>query len=150
MSLTQHFERLGAPLKNSRWSWGSVRESDGAVFLRVWQDQKVRLDDKIYMMVTHHAAYVGKESSPGYKERLAQVALVRAGSPVYMIVCIVEDPNAKPRKIKSFIADDLFPGGEVIEHDGDIWIEQSGRVNQNRGRTEIKQIFGSTPIYASV
>lgn len=130
MSLTQHFNKLGAPLKNSRWSWGSVRDSDGVVFLRVWQDRKVRLDGKTYMMVTHHAAYVGNESSPGYKERLAQVASVRAGSPVYMIVCIVEDPDARPRKIKSFIADDLFVGGEVIEYDGDIWIEQAGRVDR--------------------
>jgi hypothetical protein len=130
MSLTQHFKKLGAPLKNSRWSWGAVRESDGVVFLRVWQDQKVQLDGKTYMMVTHHAAYVGNESRPGYRERLAQVELVRTGSPVYMIVCIVEDPNARPRKIKSFIADDLFPGGEVIEHDGDTWIEQIGRVDR--------------------
>ena len=130
MSLTQHFKKLGAPLKNSRWSWGAVRESDGVVFLRVWQDQKVRLDGKTYMMVTHHAAYVGNESSPGYKERLAQVALVRAGSPVYMIICIVGDPNARPRKIKSFIVDDVFQGGEVIEHEGDTWIEQAGRVDR--------------------
>ena len=130
MSLTQHFKKLGAPLKNSRWSWGAVRESDGVVFLRVWQDRKIRLDGKTYMMVTHHEAYVGNESSLGYIERLAHVDLVRGGRPVYMIVCIAKDTNARPRKIKSFIADDLFLGGEMIEHDGETWIEQAGRVDR--------------------
>lgn len=130
MSLTQHFEKLGAPLKNSRWSWGSVRESDGVVFLRVWQDRRAQINGKTYMMVTHHAAYVGNESSPGYRERLAQVDLLKAGRSVYMIICIAEDVDAKPRKIKSFIADDLFVGGEVIEYDGDTWVEQAGRIDR--------------------
>ncbi len=130
MSLTQHFKKLNAPLKNSRWSWGSVRESDGAVFLRVWQDRKIRLNGKSYMMVTHHGAYVGNESSPGYRERLQHVELARKGSKVYMVICIVKDPDVAPREIKSFIKDDVFIGGEIIEHDGDTWIEQSGRVDR--------------------
>ena len=128
MSLTQHFENLGAPLTNSRWSWGSVRESDGAVFLRVWQDQKVRIDGKTYMLVTHHAAYVGNESSLGYRERLRHINLAREGSKIYMIMCIAKDPNAVPRKVGSYINDDVFLGGEIIDHEGDTWIEQSGRV----------------------
>ncbi len=37
MSITAMFENLGAPLANSRWSWGGVRQ-DGAVVLRVWQN----------------------------------------------------------------------------------------------------------------
>ena len=130
MSLTQHFEKLGAPLTNSRWSWGSVRESDGAVFLRVWQDQKIRIDGKSYMLVTHHAAYVGNESSLGYTERLGHVDLARKGSKVYMIICIVKDPDAIPREIGSFIKDDVFLGGEIIDHEGDTWIEQAGRVDR--------------------
>ncbi len=129
MSLTAYFKRLGAPLKNSRWSWGAVRESDGAIFLRVWQDQKVRLDGKTYMMVTHHDAYVGNESSPGYRERLQHVSLARAGRPVYMIMCSVDDPEASPRKIKSFNKNDVFVGGELIERDGDTWLEFADRVD---------------------
>ena len=130
MSLTQHFQKLGAPLKNSRWSWGSVRESDGVIFLRVWQDQKIRIDDKTYMLATHNAAYAGNESSPGYKERLAHLELAREGTKVYMIMCIVKDPDAVPRSVKSFIEDDVFLGGEVIEHEGDSWIEQAGRLDR--------------------
>ena len=129
MSLTSHFEKLGAPLKNSRWSWGAVREKDGAVFLRVWQDQKIRVNNKIYMMVTHHEAYVGNESSPGYRERLEQVKLAREGRPVYMIMCLVENADDSPRKIKSFNRDDVFVGGELIEQSGDTWIELADRVD---------------------
>ena len=40
MSLTQFFDQLGAPLANSRWSWGAQRARDGVVFMRVWQDEK--------------------------------------------------------------------------------------------------------------
>lgn len=129
MSLTAYFERLGAPLKNSRWSWGAIRESDGAIFLRVWQDRKTRLDGKTYMMVTHHDAYVGNESSPGYRERLQQVEFARAGRPVYMIMCLVDVPDARPRKIKSFNKDDVFVGGQLIEYDGNTWVELVDRVD---------------------
>ena len=130
MTLTQHFAKLGAPLSNSRWSWGSVRQSDETIFLRVWQDQKIRIDGKSYMLVTHHAAYVGNESSPGYRERLRHVDLARNGSKVYMVICIAKDPDAVPREIGSFIKDDVFLGGEIIDHEGDTWIEQAGRVER--------------------
>lgn len=35
MAQTQSFEWLGAPLVNTRWSWGAVRR-DGIVFLRTF------------------------------------------------------------------------------------------------------------------
>lgn len=130
MSLTQHFEKLGAPLKNNRWSWGAVRATDGAIFLRVWQDQKIRIDGKTYMMASHHEAYIGNERSPGYRERLEQLELARSGVQVYMIICIVKDADELPRKIDSFIEDDLFVGGKLIEHEGDTWIEQAGRIDR--------------------
>ena len=130
MSLTQHFKKLGAPLKNSRRSWGAVRASDNAVFLRVWQDQKIRIDGKSYMMLTHHNAYVGNEGSPGYKERLDHVRLAMAGARVYMTMCIVRDPAETPRKIKSFIEENVFLGGKIVEHEGDSWIEQAGRIDR--------------------
>ena len=100
------------------------------IFLRVWQDQKIRIDGKSYMLVTHHAAYVGNESSPGYRERLRHVDLARNGSKVYMVICIAKDPDAVPREIGSFIKDDVFLGGEIIDHEGDTWIEQAGRVER--------------------
>jgi hypothetical protein len=82
------------------------------------------------MLVTHHAAYVGNESSPGYRERLGHVELAREGSKVFMVICIAKDPDAIPRGVASFIEDDVFLGGEIIDHEGDCWIEQAGRVDR--------------------
>jgi hypothetical protein len=39
MSISTHMKRLGAPLANIRTSWGSIRESDGTVFLVVWNGE---------------------------------------------------------------------------------------------------------------
>jgi len=139
MSLTAFFERLGAPLKNWRWSWGAIRESDGAIFLRVCQDRKMRLDGKTYMMVTHHEAYVGNESSPGYRERLQQVELARDGRPVYMVMCLVKDPEGRPRIIKSFNKDEVFVGGQLIEHDDNTWVELIDRVDSRSVRLSGKE-----------
>ena len=41
-SRAELFSYLGAPLNNVQWSWGAVRETDGSVFLVVWQDENLR------------------------------------------------------------------------------------------------------------
>jgi hypothetical protein len=56
MSLSTFFTKLGAPLANVRWSWGSVRP-DGSVVLRVWQDRTKKLDDKLCVQLTHLEKY---------------------------------------------------------------------------------------------
>ena len=81
------------------------------------------------MMVTHHDAYVSNESSLGYCERLQHLDMVRSGQPVYMIMCRVDDPNASPREVDGFNKDDVFVGGELIERDGDSWLEFVDRVD---------------------
>lgn len=123
MTLSEIFKRLGAPLINTRWSWGAVRVNDGVVFLRVWQDRKIRLDGHWYMMLTHHERYIGDENSLGYKERLDHVKKIRQGSCCYMIMCCAVNTLTTPRKIKSFNSDEVFLGGQMIEHEGDSWIE---------------------------
>jgi hypothetical protein len=65
MTQTEMFKRLGAPLANPRWSWGRVRADDQAVFLRVWQDRKIKQDGHWFMMVTHHEKYLDKETILG-------------------------------------------------------------------------------------
>ena len=75
MTQTQLFKSLGAPLANSRWSWGSVRSSDNAV----------------------------------------------------MVMCLAEDVTAVLRTIKSFNKDEVFVGGEVIDLNGDTWVQRAGR-----------------------
>jgi hypothetical protein len=86
MSITTLFEKLGAPLANSRWSWGGVRE-DGSVVLRVWQNDARRMDGVPHVRLTHHAAFVGREDNLGYQERLQQLARARDGAPYFMVMC---------------------------------------------------------------
>lgn len=128
MSLTDLFKKLNAPLRNPRWSWGSVRESDGTVILRVWQDEETKHKDHHFMMVLNPEAFVGKEKDQGYTERKKHIEQIRNGSRCLMVMCRVHDPDETPRKIKSFNRDDIFVGGEVLELEGKTWIERAGRI----------------------
>src|SRR5687768_5825819 len=123
MSISDFFKKLGAPLKNTRWSWGAIRPADEAVFLRVWQDRKIVRERVIYMMVTHHEKYANDEAALGYQERMQHVSKLRAGSRCYMVMCLAKNPNASPRKIRSFDHDRIFVGGSLVEHDGDTYVE---------------------------
>lgn len=51
MNRTELFAYLRAPLSNPRWSWGSVRAADGAVFLLVWQDEHKKIEGKPFTCV---------------------------------------------------------------------------------------------------
>lgn len=129
MTLSEFFEKLGAPLANVRWSWGSMR-SDGTVVLRVWQDRTQKIDGVRYVQLTHLEKYGdgrGRDNL-GYSERLSHVENIRAGAKTLLVMCSVEEPKASPRKIKSFNQSDVFVGGKVIEIDRDTWIELADRV----------------------
>jgi hypothetical protein len=128
MSITELFKKLGAPLVNSRWSWGSVRELDGAVFLRVWQDRKINEGGHTFLMVSHHEKYEDDPDNRGYKERISHIELVQSGAKCYMINCIAEDVNATPRKIMRFNQSEVFVGGRVVEKFGDVWVELADRI----------------------
>jgi hypothetical protein len=122
MSLTELFKKIDAPLANQRWSWGSVRP-DGSVVLRVWQDRKEKINGKWHMMVAHHEKYTDNEENLGYQERLDHIARVKNGANCYMIMCLAKDPAATPRSIKSFNEKDVFVGENIIEHEGNTFIE---------------------------
>jgi hypothetical protein len=136
MTQTEMFKRLGAPLSNSRWSWGAVRSEDGAVFLRVWQDRKRKHDGHWFMMVTHREKYAGDEDNRGYQERLEHMSRVRAGAQCFMVMCLAADISAAPRKIQSFNSSEVFVGGRVIELDGDTWVEMVDRKPVNAVRLQ--------------
>ena len=123
MSLSGLFESLGAPLVNVRWSWGAVRATDGAVFLRVWQDQCKKIDGLNYARILSTSAYAGREDNPGYVERLNHIALIREGAVTYMIMCRAKDPGATPRSIASFNREYIFASGKLIEHEGYVWLQ---------------------------
>lgn len=125
MTQTQMFASLSAPLKNSRWSMGSVREADGALFLKVWQDESRRINGKRFVWLSDE---LPPEDDVGAKERLEHVELIKSGQPCYLIMCQPADSKAKPRKMQSFNKKEVFVGGEVIVEDNAYWVELEGRV----------------------
>ena len=128
-SISSHFENLGAPLKNSRWSWGAVRPEDGAVFLRVWQDRKVVENHKPWYMITHHEKYQEQHADNlGYQERNQHVALIRQGRPCFLVMCLAKDAEASPREIKSFNQRDIFVAGEIKEIGVNTYVQMVNRL----------------------
>lgn len=126
-SVTEMFVRLGAPLVNQRWSWGAIRAADGAVFLRVWQDQTRRIEDARYVEVANHAAFAGDAATAGYQERMRHLEAIRGGAPVFLVMVEVKDPKAEPRTIKSVNDREVFTGGRLIELDERTWLELVSR-----------------------
>ena len=125
MSITALFEKLGAPLANSRWSWGGMRE-DGSVVLRVWQTETRRIDGKLHIQLTHHEVFAGREDNLGYQERNRHAEQILAGARCYMVMC--EPKSRRPsREIKDFNEREVFVAGELIEHDGDLWVPIADR-----------------------
>ena len=119
--------RLGAPLVNSRWSWGAVRTMDGKVFLRVWQDQTRRIEGVRYVEVANHEHVSGGKEKNGYDERLRHIEAIRGGSQSVLVMCRVKDPKASPRSIQSVDDRDVFIGGQIVELDGRTWLELAER-----------------------
>jgi hypothetical protein len=120
---TAFFAMLGAPFVNSRWAWGGIRSDDGSIFLRVWDDRTRTYKGSRFVQVTHRDAYHDKSANPGYLEREKHVALIQRGAPSYLVFCTAVDPSETPRKILKFNFSQVFPGGRVVELDGDVWIE---------------------------
>ena len=120
MGITAMFKRLGAPLVNSRWSWGGVRQ-DGSVVLRVWQNEAKRIGGLTCIQLTHHTEFLGREGDLGHQERQGHVAQIQVGAHCDMVMCTPKDTNAVPREIKGFNRRELFVAGQIIEYEGNWW-----------------------------
>ena len=120
--------QLRAPLANARWSWGAMR-TDGSVFLRVWQDEKIKKDGTWYFKLTAHDFYSDQPNNHGWVERQRHIAAIQAGAPAYLVMCEAVLPDAEPRVIKDFDRRNVFPGGQVIQDSGELWIAMLPRVN---------------------
>jgi hypothetical protein len=131
------FAYLDAPLKNVQWSWGAVRESDGAVFLVVWQDENLRRGKRSYSLV-HNQIYWGESTnSQGLNERKSHLDLVRQGAKAYMIMARVADDavDGATRRIGELNSEEVFVGGELFEDErGNIWLERVSRIPVEKGR----------------
>jgi hypothetical protein len=134
VTLSELFTSLGAPLANQRWSWGAVRKSDGAVFLRVWQHEGRTVDGLRVTQVSFGEFFKRDPANLGCAERLGHLELVRNGSPSYMIMCLARDPTATRRVIKSFDRDSVFLGGRLVDIDGDLWLERADRLPITKAR----------------
>lgn len=126
MCISELFQRVGAPLANIRRSWGGVRR-DGAVVLRVWQNETRRIDGQLCIRLTHHRDFAGKDGDLGYQERLHHVAQIQAGASCYMVMCEPMNTKDVPRRIKRFNERELFRAGELAEQDGDLWVPLASR-----------------------
>ena len=123
IGITALFDKLGVRLRNHIWSWGGVR-ADGAVFLRVWEDETRTEGNRIFVRVTKHQRYQKKvPKHRGYLDRLEHLARVKNGATSYMVICVAKDVKAIPRSVKSFNSDELYRGGKLIDFDGDSWLE---------------------------
>jgi hypothetical protein len=137
MTLSDLFAYLGAPLTNMRWSWGSVRETDEAVFLRVWQDEGGKIDGRYFTRISSNTYYMANEpTNLGYMERLRHIELIRRGAKSYMIMCRGREIEGSPTEIVGFDDNELFVGGELIEIDGESWLQRVGR----QTRAELRSI----------
>lgn len=128
MSITSLFERLNAPLANSRWSWGGIDPSTNRVFLRAWQDQTVLIGSARFVRLAHHSAYADDKDNLGYRERLRHLEAARGSHETYVVMCRARDPKSRPREIASHNDREVFRIGRIIDRDGDEWGEITGRV----------------------
>jgi hypothetical protein len=116
---------LQAPRHNTVWSWGSVRQSDGAVFLLVWTDETIMIDNKMYTRILDSSG-----QGHGYNERKSHIEKIKSGSPAYLIYCTARDPKVTPRTIKSFNKKTVFQGGDIrVADDRITWIENKDRID---------------------
>lgn len=118
MSISGFFSALGAPPTNKRWSWGSQRPSDGAVFLLVWQDLKFVRDGQIFVLVA--GSGVKDMRQPGGRERVRHIASIRNGAPCYLVMCVAKDVEAEIRAVQDFNESEVFAGGELLDTAGDF------------------------------
>jgi hypothetical protein len=123
------FSELNAPLRNSLWSWGSVRESDRTVFLRVWEEGYRKIDDRRCVWVCDTD---GSNQTLGGNERRRQVELIKEGYRAFMIMCKSEDGNCE--KVIHFNDEQLFVAGRLIEFEGQMYLEYLGRIDVELAR----------------
>lgn len=121
------FARLGAPLPH-RSAWGSVRQSDGVVFLAVWQDRIQRINGVLCGRITHHSKRNGGEPLADswlreYEARLEHVELIRQGRRCFLIINRAKNTKVHTRTVDGVHSDEVFVGGALVEHGDETWIE---------------------------
>ena len=100
LSLTEFFKiRLGAPLANTRQSWGAYKSDQTAVYLSVWQDEIKRVDGITWVNVL---GWDDIGSTFGREERIKHLDSIKAGMPAFALIKVAKDIKANPREMKEF------------------------------------------------
>lgn len=127
MSISDFFKKLGAELRNNRWSWGGIRE-DGSIVLRIWQDETIKRDGYLLARLTYNDKFKDNPDNLGFRERSEHVRLVESGNTAILVMCKAEDPEQEPRNIASFNKREVFTGSSLEKVDGDYWIRIEERI----------------------
>ena len=108
---------------------GAQRPSDGAIFLRVFQEEKWIADGRLHMAIGWDVELMGDDQRLGYLERMRHVAAIRAGAPCFMVMCSPQDPSAGLGiwRIAFFDEDDVRVGGNWSIAIARTYIEVVGR-----------------------
>ena len=139
MSITKHFKKLGAPLKNRVWSWGAISNQSSEIFLRVWQDEIRIIEGKTCVRLTDISKF-GGTSDLGYRERLEHIKGVAQGYKCYLIFCVAKDTSVSPRKISSFIESEIFSTGILLRYEHDFWLQFEKGIPTPYFLTQRKQV----------
>lgn len=108
-SLSRYFELLGAPLKNSRWSWGAVRQSDGAIFLRQWEDHIFEHEGARYVGIWYELAPPPEPTDLGARERWEHVKQVKKNGRCFIVIVVAKSPIVTNREIAWFDERQVYP-----------------------------------------
>lgn len=104
--ISKFFADLGFPLRNIRWSWGA-RAGD-TIVLRAWQDEYRGRERKV--TVLREPAALDLSESYGVDERIVQLKAIWAGGIAgYAVLAEVRERAERPRHIKDYREDVLFP-----------------------------------------
>ena len=122
MSQSAFFNKLGAPLKNVNWSWGSVNMDKKTVYMKVWQDEIKQFGDKHFCLIVKDVNNYAP-SNLGFKERMQHIEMIKSGYACYLIMCRYTGDIKDKKRISTFNESMLFKSGEIIEAEGSIWIE---------------------------
>ena len=110
------------------WKTGGALQSNGRVFLRVWQDETEHADGRSLVQVTFHKLFESDPTNLGYAERVRHVDQISRGAKCYLVLCKAKDVNASPRVMASYNDRDLFEVGEIVQRTGDAWATYTARV----------------------
>lgn len=108
ISISALYRGLGAPLRNSRWSWGAINHAKRILFLSVWEDEIKQHGERRLVRVTAHAE-LDPKTDYGYRERLNHLEAIRDGIKAFLIFCRPISTTDRRRSLSSINSAQLFP-----------------------------------------